>query len=41
MSYEVAWSGKEAIGIYKKDRDKIDMVILDIIMPEMGWKNLS
>ena len=31
-----AKSGEEAIGIYKKNYDKIDMVILDMIMPDMG-----
>jgi CheY-like chemotaxis protein len=31
-----AKSGEEAIEIYEKNRDKIDMVILDMIMPEMG-----
>ena len=29
-------SGKEAIEIYKKNHDRIDIVILDMIMPEMG-----
>jgi len=32
----IAKSGTEAIKIYKKKRDKIDMVILDMIMPEMN-----
>ena len=38
MGYQVmiAWSGKEAIEIYKQNKDKIDMVILDMIMPEMS-----
>ncbi|MDY7031796.1 MAG: PAS domain S-box protein [Thermodesulfobacteriota bacterium] len=31
-----AASGKEAIDIYRKDKKKIDMVILDMIMPEMN-----
>ncbi len=31
-----AKSGKEAIEIYEEHRDKIDMVILDVVMPEMG-----
>ncbi|KKL46353.1 hypothetical protein LCGC14_2346410, partial [marine sediment metagenome] len=31
-----AMSGKEAIEIYKKNKDEIDMVLLDMIMPEMG-----
>jgi CheY-like chemotaxis protein len=38
LGYKVltAKSGKEAIGIYEKNHDRIDMVILDMIMPEMG-----
>jgi len=32
----IARSGKEAIELYKKNKDKIDMVILDMIMPQMG-----
>jgi len=32
----VAKSGKEAIQIYKENRDRIDMVILDMIMPKMN-----
>jgi len=32
----VARSGKEAIEIYEKNKDKIDIVILDMIMPGMG-----
>ncbi|MBW1701399.1 MAG: response regulator [Deltaproteobacteria bacterium] len=32
----VAKSGKEAIDVYKANRDRIDMVILDMIMPDMG-----
>lgn len=37
LDYKVltAGSGNEAIEIYNKNRDKIDMVILDMIMPEM------
>lgn len=37
LGYKVltAGSGTEALKIYKKNRDKIDMVILDMIMPEM------
>ncbi|MEA3279414.1 MAG: response regulator [Thermodesulfobacteriota bacterium] len=31
-----ASSGKEGIAIYKKNRENIDMIILDMIMPEMG-----
>ena len=29
-------SGKQAIEVYKENRDRIDMVILDMIMPEMN-----
>ncbi len=38
LGYEVliSKSGNEAIEIYKKNYDRIDMVILDMIMPEMG-----
>jgi CheY-like chemotaxis protein len=31
----LARSGKEAIETYKKNKDEIDMVLLDMIMPEM------
>ena len=31
-----AKSGKEAISAYRKNKDSIDMVILDMVMPEMG-----
>ena len=38
LGYSVrsAKSGHEAIEIYKADRDMIDLVILDMVMPEMG-----
>ena len=38
VGYEVltAGCGKEAIEVYKKNKDKIDMVVLDMIMPDMG-----
>jgi len=38
LGYSVitADSGKEAIRIYKKEQDKINLVILDMIMPEMN-----
>jgi PAS domain S-box-containing protein len=38
LGYKVltAKSGKEAIEIYEKNHDRIDIVILDMIMPEMG-----
>jgi len=31
-----AKSGHEAIEFYKSDKDKIDLIILDMVMPEMG-----
>ncbi|MEE9402721.1 MAG: PAS domain S-box protein, partial [Desulfobacteria bacterium] len=38
MGYRVlmASDGKEAIELYKKDRNDIDMVLLDMVMPNMG-----
>ena len=38
LGYSVitAASGKEAVKIYKKDQNKINLVILDMIMPEMN-----
>ena len=33
-----AQGGKEALLIYEVERDKIDLVILDLMMPEMGGK---
>ena len=38
MGYRVvvADSGRRAIEVYKENRDQIDMIILDAIMPEMG-----
>jgi nitrogen-specific signal transduction histidine kinase/CheY-like chemotaxis protein len=32
----IARSGKEAISIYEKEMDSVDLVILDVIMPDMG-----
>jgi CheY-like chemotaxis protein len=32
----IARSGKEAIELYKESRDKIDMVLLDMVMPGVG-----
>jgi two-component system cell cycle sensor histidine kinase/response regulator CckA len=32
----IAKSGKEALEIYEKNNDEIDMVILDMVMPDMG-----
>ena len=41
LGYKVlsALSGKEAIQIYKENKEKIDIVILDMIMPEMGGRD--
>ena len=38
LGYEVltARHGKEAIEVYQQNRQKVAMVILDLIMPEMG-----
>ena len=38
MGYKVllAGSGKEAVEVYRKHKDKVDLVIVDMIMPEMG-----
>ncbi|MDY6954401.1 MAG: PAS domain S-box protein, partial [Thermodesulfobacteriota bacterium] len=38
LGYRVmlATSGKQAIALYKENGDKIDLVILDMIMPDMG-----
>jgi len=38
LGYKVllARGGKEAIELYKRNRDNIDMVLLDMIMPDMG-----
>jgi len=33
---QAAMSGQEAIDVFQKDREKIDLVIMDMIMPEMG-----
>ena len=33
-----AANGKEALNLYEKERDKVSLVILDLIMPEMGGK---
>jgi len=32
----IARDGKEAIEVYRKNRDEIDVVVLDIVMPNMG-----
>lgn len=42
MGYKVmvARGGKEAIKVYEKSRDKIDLVILDMIMPDM-WGGVA
>ena len=38
LGYEVisAMSGNEAVEVFKNDRDKIDLIIMDMIMPGMG-----
>ncbi len=32
----IARSGQEAIDIFEKQHDSIDLVILDVVMPDMG-----
>jgi CheY-like chemotaxis protein len=32
----LATSGKGAVEVYSKNRDKIDMILLDMVMPDMG-----
>lgn len=38
MGYQVllAKDGREAVDLYSKNRDEIDIVLLDIVMPNMG-----
>jgi CheY-like chemotaxis protein len=38
MGYKVllARGGRDAVEVYGQNQDKIDMVILDLIMPDMG-----
>jgi len=38
MGYRVrtATDGREAVEVYEKNRDDIDIVILDMVMPNMG-----
>ena len=36
FSVLTAKNGKEALDIYQKNQDKIDLIILDMIMPDMG-----
>ncbi len=38
LSVLLAANGKEAIDLYMKNKDQVDLVILDLIMPEMGGK---
>ncbi|MFV9646783.1 MAG: response regulator, partial [Desulfobacterales bacterium] len=42
MGYKIltANNGKEAIDIYKKNMDRIDIVILDMIMPDIGGSEI-
>ena len=38
MGYRVFWSrdGREALEVYKKNKEKIDIVILDMVMPDLS-----
>ncbi len=42
LGYRVieAAGGKEAVKIYRKNKGKIDLIILDMIMPEMGGREV-
>ena len=42
LGYEIlgAGSGEKAIEIYNENKDRIDLVILDMIMPEMSGANV-
>ena len=42
LGYEVmvARSGEEALEIYRKNSDKIDVVLLDMVMPRMGGREV-
>ena len=33
-----AGNGKDALRIYAKNKDRIDLVVLDMVMPDMGGK---
>ncbi|MFC1834299.1 PAS domain S-box protein [Thermodesulfobacteriota bacterium] len=33
-----AGNGKEALGVYRQNKDEVSLVVLDLIMPEMGGK---
>jgi len=41
LGYEMmtATSGKQGLEIYEQNRDKIDLVILDMIMPDFSGKD--
>jgi len=36
----LAPNGKQAVALYEENKDRIDMVILDLIMPDMGGGEL-
>jgi two-component system, cell cycle sensor histidine kinase and response regulator CckA len=38
LGYEtlICWSGREAVEVFKERKDEVDLVILDMIMPDMG-----
>jgi len=42
LNYQVlcAENGRSALRIYQENRDKIDLVVSDLVMPEMGGKSL-
>ena len=34
-------NGENALELYRQERARIDLVILDLIMPGMGWQQVS
>ena len=43
LGYEVlsARCGEEAIGVYKQNKDKIDLVLLDVVTPDLGEREVA
>ena len=43
LSYEILFanSGQEALELYKKSQDRIDLVLLDMVMPGVGGGRLT
>ena len=43
LGYEILFanSGQEALELYKKNQDRIDLVLLDMVMPGVGGGRLT